>query len=149
MQAVAGAALDEARGLRRLQPADIPRVRLFLCHESDAKDGKLPQVHVEVDPCTTLSIAVADLQRISRSSKLAPSKPHSGHRWYVVAVHVRFYYESPSAAYFQTVVANLESTEHPHGPGNLAGLAVTSLFLLVHIRALARTVIDCRFMKRC
>ena len=88
MQAVAGAASDEARVLHRLQPADLPRVRLFLCHENEAKDANLPQLHVEVDPCTSLSIAVAELQRISRSSKLTPSKPHSGHRWYVFATHV-------------------------------------------------------------
>lgn len=68
----------------RLQPSDIPRARLFLCHESDVKDGQLPQLHVEVDPCAGLSNAVSELQKISRSSKLAPARPHSGHQWYAL-----------------------------------------------------------------
>jgi hypothetical protein len=71
----------------RLQPADIPRVRLFLCHENDVKDGRLPQIHVEVDPCVNLSVAILNLQNISRSSKLVPAKPHTGHQWYELNTH--------------------------------------------------------------
>lgn len=67
---------------RWLKPADIPRVRLFLCLENDIKGGQLPQLHVELDPCESLHVAVMKLQSTSRSSKLAPSKPHTGHQWY-------------------------------------------------------------------
>ena len=68
----------------RLQPSDLPRARLFLCHDSDVKEGQLPQLHVEVDPCADLSHAVSELLKISRSSKLAPARPHSGHQWYIL-----------------------------------------------------------------
>ena len=76
---------DEDDGPQRIQlhVADIPRVRLVLCHDADVKDGQLPQLHVEVDPCLNMSVAVSEFQKISRSSKLAPAKPHSGHQWYV------------------------------------------------------------------
>jgi len=85
--AAAAAELDrDEEGAPRLGPADIPRARLFLCHDADVKDGQLPAVHVEVDACVSLSVAVLEFQKVSRSSKLAPAKPHSGHQWYATRV---------------------------------------------------------------
>lgn len=75
--------VDESSS-QHLAPSDIPRVRLFLCHEGDIKDGQLPQIHVEVDPCESLHAAILNLQNISRSSNLVPSKPHTGHQWYLL-----------------------------------------------------------------
>jgi hypothetical protein len=69
----------------QLHPGDIPRVRLFLCNQSDVKEGRLPALHVEVDPCCSLLVAVSQLQKICRSSKLAAAKPHSGHQWCALA----------------------------------------------------------------
>lgn len=83
-KASGASAVEDSSSNHRLQPSDIPRARLFLCHESDVKDGQLPQLHVEVDPCAGLSVAVLELQKISRSSKLAPARPHSGHQWYAL-----------------------------------------------------------------
>ena len=76
--AAAGSASNEhcPAGRVPLHPADIPRARLFLCRETDVADALLPRLHVEVDPCANLSVAVEELKRIS-----AASKPHAGHRW--------------------------------------------------------------------
>jgi hypothetical protein len=79
--AAAGPASTEnsAAGRVSLHPDDIPRARLFLCHEADVAGSMLPRLHVEIDPCVNLSVAVEELKKISRSS--AASKPHSGHHW--------------------------------------------------------------------
>jgi len=58
-----------------LKPCDIARARLFLCFDSDVKDGKLPVVHMEVDPLHPLAESIAEFE-----------KKFSGHK-YVRVIH--------------------------------------------------------------
>lgn len=113
-----------------LHPADIPRVRLFLCHEADVEGAQLPRLHVEVDPCANLSVAIAELKKISRSS--APSKPHSGHRWYAHSLQLFSQYNSFIAAFFHMAAGKNPLTDNhlrdQKGTWAPIGHAVISLF---------------------
>jgi hypothetical protein len=58
------ASLDEVSNAEGfLKPSDIARVRFFLCFNSDVQGGKLPDVHLEIDPRQPIAESIAEFEK--------------------------------------------------------------------------------------
>jgi hypothetical protein len=61
---IAGSSAQESDAAVLLQPCDIARVRLFLCFHSDVHNGKLPAIHLEIDPRRPLADSISEFEKI-------------------------------------------------------------------------------------
>ena len=61
---IAGSSVQESDAAVLLQPCDIARVRLFLCFHSDVRNGKLPAIHLEIDPRRPLVDSISEFEKL-------------------------------------------------------------------------------------
>ena len=60
---IAASVAEESNAEGFLKPSDIARVRFFLCFNSDVQVGKLPDVHLEIDPRLPIAESIAEFEK--------------------------------------------------------------------------------------